>query len=445
MKYNKKLYSYQEDGINFLLSSDRCILGDQMGLGKSIQSIVAAIESGVNKILIVCPASLKLNWKHEIELFSNDVSIINSNNYKTAKFTIINYDILKNFHSLGKNKDIEQHRELVNTNFDLIIADEAHYLKSPDAIRSKIINEISLKFNPNIKVWLLTGSPISNKVMDFFNLLKIVKAPIADNWEFYARRFCDGKKFFKTLKNGKQKYIWVTNGATNLDELSNHTQRYILRRLSVDALDLPDKLTIPIYYELSQDKRKIYNELWNDYLIKRKELGKTCNISKDLVELILLRKFIAIETISKTIELAEQAIEEGGKIIIFTCFTDELNILANHFNKLCVIHNGSMSTKDKQDSVDKFQNDDNIKVFIGNIISAGVGITLTASNTTIFNSFQWTPAENEQAEFRNYRIGQKNNVKIYYQLFDNTISVRIWDTVINKKTDIATILNEVSN
>lgn len=449
IKYNdilsnndRKLYNYQEDGVKFLLSRPRSILGDQMGLGKSLQSIVAALESGSQKILIVCPASLKLNWKKEIEFFTKDVCIIDGNKWKTAKFTIINYDILKNFHSISNRDTNETHRELVNEKFDLIIADEAHYLKSPDAIRSKIINELTLKFNIEMKVWLLTGSPISNKVMDFYNLLKIIKAPVADNWMFYARRFCDGKKFFRTLKNGSRKQIWLTNGATNLVELSNHTKNYIFRRLSTEVLDLPEKTIIPVYQELSKNSRKKYLELWENYLIKREEDGKSCNINRDLTELILLRKFIAMEAIPQTIELVENALEEGQKVIIFTCFTEELLALQTHFGKACVIHYGPMTNKQKQKSVDEFQRNDKITVFIGNIVSAGVGLTLTSSNITVFNSFQWSPGENDQAEYRNYRIGQKNNVSIYYQLFIDTISIRIWEMLKDKKISISTILNE---
>ena len=443
-KNGKKLYSYQEEGVKFLLSKNRCILGDQMGLGKSIQSIVAALESGAKKILVICPASLKLNWKKEIECFTNDVCVINSGKWESAKFIVINYDILKKFHDIENtsSSDDTLHRELQNENFDLIIADEAHYLKSPDAIRSKIVNELSLKDNTDIKVWLLTGSPISNKVMDFYNLLKIIKAPIADNWKYFAVRYCDGKKFFRTLKNGQRKQIWLTDGASNLEELSNKTKNNILRRLSTDALDLPDKIVTPVYQQLTKSGWKGYNQLWDDYLTKREEEGKSVNISRDLVELGLLRKFIAMEAIPYTIELAENAIQEGKKVIIFTCFTEELLELQKHFAKTCVVHYGPMNTAEKQKSVDKFQTSNKINVFIGNIISAGVGITLTASEVTIFNSYQWSPADNEQAEFRNYRIGQKNNVFIYYQLFEDTISVRVWEMLRDKKRNISTILNE---
>ena len=116
--------------------------------------------------------------------------------------------------------------------------------------------------------------------------------------------------------------------------------------------------------------------------------------------------------------------------------------LHQHFSKISVIHNGLMSNHEKQRSVDRFQDDDKIKVFIGNIKSAGVGITLTAGNIVIFNSYDWVTGNNEQCEDRAYRIGQKNNVTVYYQLFEDTISIRIWGVLKKKKEIINTILGE---
>ena len=447
-KSNKKLYKHQEEGVKFLLSRNRAILGDQMGVAKTMQSVVAAIESGAERILIVCPASLKLNWKREIKIFSKSIFVVDGNKWDTAKFTIINYDILKNFHSIinPKTKHDENeiiNRELVNGNFDLIILDEAHYIKSVDTIRSKILNDLCLNFKPDVKLWLLTGTPIANKVMDFFNLLKIIKSPVTNDWVFYARRYCEGKRFFKTLKNGQRRQIWITNGASNLEELSNKTKNVILRRLKSEVLDLPDKTVTPIYQELSKNSREKYTELWDNYLIKRKEDGKSTNVDRNLTELILLRKFIAMEAIPYTIELVENALQEGEKVIIFTCFTEELLELQRYFGKKCVVHHGSMNNTNKQYSVDEFQNNNKIKVIIGNINSMGVGLTLTSGSVTVFNSFQWSPSENEQAEDRNHRLGTKNNVTIYYQLFEDTISIRIWENIRNKKLSISTILNEI--
>ena len=448
-KQGKKLYNHQEKGVKFLLSRNGCILADDMGLGKSIQSIIAALESGAKKILVVAPSSAKINWEREINVFCNETTIIDGKKWNESKFTIINFDILKNFHTLidgrKKKKDGAEpllNRDLVNANFDLVIIDEAHNLKNNESIRGKIMVELCVKHNIP-KVWLLTGTPVANRPMDFFNLLKIIKSPIADNWRHYALRYCDGKKFFKTLKNGQRKQIWITDGASNLDELANKTKNIILRRLKTDVLDMPDKVITPMYHKLSDKEWGQYDQLWDDYLLKREAAGKSSgNLQKDLVELILLRQFIAAIAIPHTIEMVENALEMGRKVIVFTSFTEELEILSRHFGKLAVSHNGPMTTTQKQRSVDSFQNNPKVKVFIGNIKSAGVAITLTEATVVIFNSFDWVTGNNEQAEDRAFRIGQKNDVNVYYQLFDNTISTRMWYMLQNKKDVISTIMGD---
>jgi SWI/SNF-related matrix-associated actin-dependent regulator 1 of chromatin subfamily A len=420
-----------------------------MGLGKSIQSIIAALESGAKKILVVCPSSAKINWEREINVFCKDTTIIEGKKWSEAKFTIINFDILKNFHTLVETRrqlTPEEmsliNRDLANANFDLAIIDEAHYLKNNDSIRGKIMVELAVKHNIS-KVWLLTGTPVANRPMDFFNLLKIIKSPIAENWKHFAVRYCDGKTFFKTLKNGQKRQIWITDGASNLDELASKTKNIILRRLKTDVLDMPDKVITPMYHLLDKKEWAQYENLWEEYLLKRTTEGKrNGNLQKDLVELILLRQFIAAVAIPHTIEMVENAIDMGRKVIIFTSFTEELEILANHFGKLAVIHNGPMSTTQKQKSVDAFQKNSKVKVFIGNIKSAGVAITLTEATVVVFNSFSWTPGDNEQAEDRSFRIGQKNDVNVYYQLFDDTISIRMWNMLNNKKDVISAIIGD---
>lgn len=413
------------------------------------QSIIAALESGAKKILVVCPSSAKINWEREINTFCNDTTIIDGKKWNEAKFTIINFDILKNFHSLVDNRKTltpEQQeqvkRELANSNFDLAIIDEAHNLKNNESIRGKIMVELTVKHNIP-KVWLLTGTPVANRPMDFFNLLKIIKSPLAENWKHYAVRYCDARKFFRTLKNGQKKQIWLTDGASNLEELAAKSKNIILRRLKTEVLDMPDKVIIPMYHKLDAKGRKEYEDLWEDYLIKRASEGKkTGNLQKDLVELILLRQFIAAQAIPNTIEMAENAIETGRKVIIFTNFDEEQEILARHFGKIAVRHNGKMTTTNKQKSVDSFQKNDKIKIFIGNEKSAGVAITLTEATVVIFNSYDWVPGNNEQAEDRAFRIGQKNDVVVYYQLFVDTISTRMWHMLNNKKDVISTIMGD---
>jgi SNF2 family DNA or RNA helicase len=220
---------HQKEAIEKLAGSRRFILADDMGLGKTTATIIAALETGAKKILIICPASLKINWQREIENYSDrPVFISEGKKFSTeSDFVIVNYDILKNFHDT-KEKD----NSLLNqSNFDLVILDEAHMISNPQAQRTKIINH----FVKNIKrVWLLTGTPMTSRPMNYYNLLNIIESPVAQNWMAYAIRYCQGYQFMA----GRRK-VWNVTGASNLEELRDRTSKQILRRLKEDVLDLP--------------------------------------------------------------------------------------------------------------------------------------------------------------------------------------------------------------
>jgi SWI/SNF-related matrix-associated actin-dependent regulator 1 of chromatin subfamily A len=431
-------FKHQEEGIKFLMKNKKCILADDMGLGKTYQSIVAALESNAERVLIICPSSLKINWMREVQNFCDDVSIISGTYWDPARFTIINYDILKNFHTVKeKNKEYEEwelRRDIADFNPDLLILDEAHYVKNHKSKRGAILKDLSKNFSCD-RVWLLTGTPIANRPMDYYNLLSIIDSPITNNWVHYAKTYCEGRRF---RKGGK--FVWVTNGASNLDELASKTKRTILRRKKEEVLDLPEKLITPIYLELQNEDG--YKSVWEDYLLKRKAEGKKGNPARDLVEMTLLRTFIAMETVPYTIEKVEEALELDKKVIIFCNFNDEMDAFNRHFGDKAVCIRGGMSDKQKQLSVDRFQEDDSCKVFVGQIKAAGVGLTLTKAEIVIMNSLDWVPGNHEQAEDRAYRIGQKETVNIYYMLIDDTIDTLVWDILNEKKKIIGTIMGE---
>lgn len=447
-KLSRTPYEHQIEGIKFLLSRDGCILADDMGLGKTLMSIIAALETNKKRILIICPSSLKFNWAKEICNYcdENDVSIISGKEWNPSKFTIINYDILKNFHTIKEKgreyEDWELRREIIEENFDLVIADEAHYLKNPKSIRGKTLQDIISVVDIN-KVWLLTGTPIANRPMDFFNLLKLIKSPISNNWVFFAKRYCDGKRIKKKTKTGKLRTIWLTNGASNLEELHEKTKNYILRRKKEEVLDLPDKIITPYYLEL--ENRVQYDNVFEEYLEWKRSEGKNVGLHRELIELTLLRKFLAVEKVKHTIGLVEDILEQDKKVIVFTNFKEELKLFMDHFNDNAVCVYGETKERDRQHAVDRFQDDDKIKIFVGNIKAAGVGLTLTSAEVVIINSLDWVPGNLEQAEDRAYRIGQTKNVNVFYPLFDNTVDTLVWDILQNKKMVINTIMGDVND
>ena len=386
---------HQKVAIEELLKNKKYILADDMGLGKTTSTIIAALETGSKKILIICPATLKINWQREFLLYSDKTSYVcdGKNFSENHDILIMNYDIIKNFHDTKENE-----KSLIfKSKFDLVIIDEAHYVQNVQAQRTKLINDLVKNVD---RLWLLTGTPMTSRPINYFNLLSLVDSPVAKNWMAYVVRYCSGYQF----KVGNRK-VWNVMGASHLEELRDRTSSTVLRRLKEDVLDLPDKIITPVD----------------------------------------LRQVIAEEKTQHTIEIAENIIEQGKKVIIFCNFTKSLETIVEHFGKSAVRLDGKMSKIQRQDAVDRFQEDEKVKVFVGNIKAAGVGITLTSAEAVIMNDLSFLPSDHAQAEDRSYRYGQKNNVLVYYPIFDNTIEGIIYDILSAKKRIIGTVMGDIQS
>lgn len=394
---------------------------------------IAALESGARKVLIVCPASLKINWEREIKNYTDRKTLVIEGRKwgSTFDFYIINYDILKNYHTMENNEDSDDYKLLINANFDLAIVDEAHYISNATANRTRLLNDVLEKIP---KVWLLTGTPMTSRPINYYNLLKIVNSPLALNWQSYVKRYCKGYQF----KVGDRK-VWNTSGASNLDELRERTKNLVLRRLKTDILDLPDKIIAPIFLELSS---KMYDEELEEFVRISNEKKGEDTISITLNRLMKVRQLISYEKIPYTCELIDKCLEQGKKVIVLTNFTMTLDMLHEKYKKISVTLDGRMSKEKKQESVDKFQNDDKIKVFIGNIKAAGVGHTLTQAEVVIMNDLSFVPAEHSQGEDRAFRYGQKKNVIVYYPVFENTVEKIMYNILQKKKNIIDQVMGD---
>ena len=421
---------HQKIAIEKLVGTKRFILADDMGLGKTTSTIIAALETGEEKILIICPASLKINWEREIRNYTDrSVYIAEGKNFSTEHdFVIVNYDILKNFYDI---KDKEKSL-ITKANFGLIIIDEAHYIQNGQAQRTKLVNS----FVKNIKrLWLLTGTPMTSRPMNYFNLLQLIESPVAQNWMAYAIRYCQGYQF-----NAGKRKVWNVTGASNLEELRDRTSRQVLRRLKTEVLDLPDKIISPVYLRL---KSKLYEGLMGEYYDwYENKTEESSSLTVQFSKLMKVRQVIAEEKIKDTIELAENIIEQDKKVIIFTNFTDTLKKITEHFGKIAVSLDGSTSKPARQFAVDQFQENDKVKVFVGNLKAAGVGLTLTAAEAVIMNDLSFVPSDHSQAEDRAFRYGQKNNVSVYYPIFENSIEGAIYDILIKKKNIFETVMGD---
>ena len=441
-KYERDPKPHQIEAIKKLLTNDKFILADEMGLGKTTSAIIAAMEGKFERILVVCPASLKLNWKIEISNYDSpdNISVVDGSNLTVKKWTIMNYDILKNFHHLPRRgvktadlpvSPIDYHK------FDLVIADEAHYLKNASSNRTKIFNDFAMKIPVR---WMLTGTPITNKPIDFYNLLYLCESPVAANWVGYVKRYCAGRQFNR--KGTKQKY-WVCSGSSNLEELNEFSSDVILRRTKNDSIDLPQKTIKPVYLPLEfSTSYNAYIAEYEAWIDEMEAAGEKPTITDHLTKLIKVRQLLSYDKIAHTIEMAEEMLDNDQKVIIFSCFTNTIKELQAHFGKKAVTIDGSVSKEKRQLAVDQFQNDDKIKVFLGNIVAAGVGLTLTESSVVIFNDLDWTPANHMQAEDRAHRIGQQNQVHIIYPLFADTLDMIMYKALQSKMKVISTIMGD---
>ena len=395
-------------------------------------TIIAALETKAKKILVVCPASLKINWQREFANYTDRTCFVaEGKKFSTEHdIVIVNYDILKNFYDIKNPND----SVIGQINFDLIILDEAHMVSNSQAARTKIINSFTKKAK---YLWLLTGTPMTNRPINYYNLLNLIESPVAQNWMAYAIRYCEGYQF----RAGNRK-IWNVNGASNLEELRERTSVQILRRLKDEVLDLPDKIITPIYLKTTS---KEYKELMGEYYEWLDKEEGSSSLTVQFSKLMQVRKLIANEKIKETIEFAQNIIDQDKKVIIFTNFTETLQIIHNHFGKQSVYLDGSCNKTQRQYAVDQFQENDKIKIFVGNLKAAGVGLTLTKAEAVIMNDLSFVPAEHAQAEDRAYRYGQKNNVLVYYPLFINTIEGAIYDILNNKKKIIGTVMGDISS
>ena len=466
-KYNRKLKEHQKIGISYLLDHKKCILADQQGLGKTTQAIVAAIEGKFNKILIITTASLKTTWLNEICYFdeNSNITVVNGNDWvDSKKYTIINYDILKKYYHIAyeeyeffdektnsfvvkKKKSLKkdtinenlQKSKLYMEGFDCVIIDEAHRLSNSNSNRYKITYDLLQKLKPTA-IFLLTGTPLTNRPINLYNLLYLLDTVVTKDYTYFCKRYCNAREI--TLSNNKK--ILINNDASHLDELSEKIKHLYIRRLQSEIPGMVEKTIYVKEYDLNKQQREKYEKLWDEYIIAQQEKGKyNTEEYRNLVEGVLVRQYLAKEMIPNTIELTNSHIDYGEKVIIVCNFQEEIDILKQYYKDKAVVYNGKMTLKAKDKAVDRFMNDDKIMVFIANLTAVSLGLSLTVSHFLVFNSYSWQAAENNQAMDRIYRLTQTKNVICTYQCFTDSISKNMFEKVMFKEKIMnATIKSE---
>lgn len=466
-----ELFEHQKKGIEFLKSAKKAILADEMGLGKTRQAIIAAGETALG-VLVVCPASLKINWRREIKMVYPDqrVEIVNTTDViarpQEVKWFVINYDILE--------KKMEYIDFLIEQKIiDCLILDEAHYIKGKSVRAAAVVGGFIKKDTGRIKmpgiaskmsqVYALTGTPLLNRPIELFNLLKAINHPLGNNRTKFGKRYCGAFMQMVYTKRGMIRFM-NEQGAENLDELRTLMEESLLRRKKKEVLDLPEKLISVVECDLSADWQKKYDRAWEAYLeflrenpIPEKNLDNII-MARHLVEIQKLKQVCSQSKIDRMTFDIERAIDGGEKVIVFSQYTETIRQIEEAVSKLkfdtgkdtfgkptmkavkSVVLTGDLKMDKRQDAVDDFQNNDEVKVFIANIKAGGVGLTLTKATIVMFADMDWSPEIHRQAEDRTHRIGQNEMVNVYYYVATGTVEEDIIEILNSKKSVMDQIL-----
>lgn len=424
---------YQKAGIEYILATPRVLLADQMGLGKTIQAIGACNILSPKTILIICPASLKSNWEREWNKWTTlnrSISIISGSTWYDADVVIINYDIL-----------VKHQDKLRSKTWDMVIVDECHYIKSMKSTRTKeIIGNRTSGLRPIMghRVIAITGTPILNRPIEAYPIIRYIDPTMFPNLHSYGVEYCDAKR--NVFSGG-----WDYTGARNLPKLQKILRsNFMVRRLKSEVLkDLPAKVRQIVELDAdSQASRVLKKE--RDYFNMDKGLLTDDDYEKiirrmkidnmqDGEHIATIRRETAVSKVNSVIRHLADAIDSSGKVVCFVHHKEVGRQIAEFFKGLAVVITGDTPMKHRQAIVDTFQTDPSIKLFIGNIQAAGVGITLTASSHVVFAELSWVPGEVSQAEDRLHRIGQKDSVLVQHLVLEGSIDALMAKVIIRKQ------------
>jgi len=478
---------YQKAGIAFGLKNPGVLIADEPGLGKTIQAIgIINADPTMQHVLVVCPASLKNNWYRELKKWllprdhahgklPDDLqwrSQVNQSRYtwsydkktgdvchETIDLTppvvvisgmcqdkaaaqklfntaivVINYDLLVSYIDI-----------ILQCNWDMVIADECHVLRNPETQRTQNLigdAENAMPPIPATRRVFLTGTPILNKAKDVWALVSYLNPSIWSSYEDFAERFCQKDKGASGAND---------SGSSNLGELQKMLRGTVMiRRLKRDVLGelLPKRRHIvklehnsPHIGMLLAEEARIMGlgNDWEQYSYTLEQLQNTQKAR--LAETSRIRHAIALAKVPYVIKYIEAELMRVEKIVIFAHHQDVVEQIAQYFKAVAVSFTGQSSATAKQDAVDRFQTDPEVRICVASILAAGVGITLTAANTVIFAELDWTGANVTQAEDRCHRIGQKRQVEVVHLILEKSIDMHLAQKIVEKQRIYEQALN----
>lgn len=447
-----KPYPYQAEGITYGLTHKRLLIGDEPGLGKTLQAIGIVNTAQAYPCLVICPSSLKINWQREFQKFTHHSALILDNATRSTwpyllsmgvhQAAIVNYESLRKFFVWDikvrkefKLKDVVFHPAIKQ--FQSIIIDESHRVKDPTTQQTIFAKGLSVA--PKYCI-LLSGTPVVNRPQDLLAQLSIMKRlPEFGGRQQFVRDYCTDPKDPDAQPSKP------------LHQLAHQLySSCMIRREKAQVLpQLPSKTRVDLYVEINNTHEyhlaeqdlaqylKDYTEA-TDSDIRRKLRMEA------LVKFMTLRQLATIGKVKQAIDFIKTFTDQGQKLIVFCALHEVVDQLKQHFPQAVSV-TGRDSPTQKQTAVDAFQNQPHTTLIICSIKAAGVGLTLTAASNVAFIELPWTYADCCQCEDRAHRIGQKDNVTAYYLLGQGTIDHTIYQLIHHKKSIAAQITNSEDN
>jgi SNF2 family DNA or RNA helicase len=441
--FQAKLREYQKDGYNWFRTLDYLgfggILGDEMGLGKTLQTITLLLSKPNSKTLIVAPTSLIYNWKNEFNKFAPSIKIAISNGNKEEREKLIEnykeYDVILTTYNL-----LRRDLELYSMEFDYCILDEAQNIKNQSSLSAKSVKDIKSKIR-----FALTGTPIENSLMELWSIFDFIMPGYLYNEKKFITRY------HRRLEEGPE----------ILEELNRLVKPFILRRYKKDVIkELPDKIEKRLLVPLSGEQKVVYETYANyakDLIQKEVEDFEFSKSKIEILSYITKLRQICLDPsvtmdnyvgasgkIEALIELLEQSIEEGHKILVFSQFTSVLKNIGKILKEKQFLYSyldGAVSSLNRMNMVNEFNNGENA-VFLVSLKAGGTGLNLTSADIVIHFDPWWNPAVEDQATDRAHRIGQKNVVEVIKLIASGTIEEKILELQDSKREIINKVLGD---
>lgn len=428
-----QLRPYQKVGVAYLASKRRAILADEMGTGKTLQSLCTVAATNAWPAVVVCPASLRINWQREAQQWfpdkkaaviglgggkKRDQEILNA---KDADIIILNYDIAKDVLPALQDAGIEP---------KALICDEAHYVKDLKSQRGMAIQDMAhdLTQRRDSVVILATGTPVINRPADLIAPLKIMgNLNEFGGWKGFVTRYCNAKQ---------TRWGWDISGASNIRELEQKLRAtcYIRRTKDQVLQELPDKQRTAVEITLPPAALKAYADVEREFASWYRGFTDD-NSAETLRRITALRQAVGQGKIEPTISFVKDIVDTGEKAIVFAIHKEVQDAILNGLRaeQLRVASiTGEMESEQRQAAVDRFQYGQ-ADVIVCSQKAAGTGLTLTAASNVVFAEYDWTAASHDQAEDRAHRLGQKNAVNVWYIHAAGTIDDAMAQTVEYKR------------